>query len=257
MVSKIEDNKNRTLMIGLTPPLEGGSQMHIAELAKRIDCDVLTQKGSICNNKIEMPDSKLKSEFMRNMAFAIVVYFYSFKLMFWKKKYKTIHINENLLYFLAPLLCWRYKIVTTVHGLKGFKFYDNKLLWFFFKNALRHSNKIIAVSLEDKKLLDKECKYANITYIANGVDLSLYKNINPLVEKKIMFIGRVHEQKGIDVLLEAFCNNTKDIQLDLEIIGDANNDYAKMLEKKYPLFNRKIIWRGNIQDRAEIVRSLK
>jgi hypothetical protein len=43
-------------MIGLTPPLEGGSERHIYEFSSRINnCEVLTQKGSICKRKIEIP----------------------------------------------------------------------------------------------------------------------------------------------------------------------------------------------------------
>jgi len=224
-------------MIGLTPPLEGGSQRHIYELSKRIDCDVLTQKGSICDNKIEVNPSG-------HIMFALAVYLWTIRLMFGKKKYDIIHIHENILYFLAPILCMRYKIIITAHGLKGFKFYDWNILWIFFGLALEYSDVIITVNTADQYLLRA---YKNVIYIPNGVDLSLYSNKKYPVENKIIYIGRIHQQKGIDILLKAL---PEDIQLD--IIGDDNNEYAAMLK----CHNKKITWLGSIEDRNEIVKRL-
>jgi glycosyltransferase involved in cell wall biosynthesis len=118
---------------------------------------------------------------------------------------------------------------------------------------LKAANRIIAVSLADKRLLSKELK--NVEYVPNGVDLSFYKNLKAKVEKKITFIGRIHEQKGIIYLLEAF-EKIKDKYpgYKLEIIGEVN-DYAKQLIKKFP--DRRIIWRGFISNRREIAKSLK
>ena len=233
----------RTLMIALTPPMEGGSQWHVHELSKRIKCNVLRQKY------------ELSSIFLTNIFFAFGVYCWSLRLLFGKKRYDIIHIHDNLNYFLAPLLMlfsYKYKTIISVHGMSGFKFYDNKFLWFLFKNALKHANKLIAVNLEDKKRLEDE-GFKDITYIPNGVDTSIYKNINPKIEKKITFIGRVHEQKGIIYLLKAFKSIKTDYKL--EIIGDTDNDYATRLMLEYDCEN--IIWRGSIKDRKEIVRSLK
>jgi len=247
---------NRILMIGLTES-EGGSQRHILELRKRIDCDVATSTDT-------------KATFFSNIRFAIVVYFWSLSLIFGKKKYDVIHIHENTLYGLAPLLCWRYKTVITIHGMRGFKFYDNKLFWFFFKNSLRFADKIIAVNKEDEAILNYEFygklydKYyilnggeepSKITYIPNGVDTSIYKRINPKVEKKIVFIGRINPQKGIIYLLKAYSKIFTDYKL--EIIGDINSHYARTLQSEFYEEGERIIWRGSIKDRKEIVRSLK
>ena len=235
----------KTLMIGLTKT-EGGSQRHIIELRKRIECDVLTMKEDIT----------FVSELWANLSFAIAVYFWSLRLMFGKKAYDIIHIHENLLYGLAPLLGWRYKIVITVHGLKGFKFYDNKFLWFFFNHALFFADRLIAVNLEDEKILNNAgLGRGHISYIPNGVDLSAYKHISPLIEKRIVYIGRIHKQKGIKYLLEAFCLIDDD-RFKLEIIGDINNDYAGSLQEYYK-GTPNITWRGSIKGRREIVRSLK
>ena len=113
----------KILMIGLTPPEEGGSQRQIYELSSRIkSTTILTQKGSSCKNKIELPVIK-KSILLRNLSFFAICLLYSFKLLFLKKQYDLIHIHENVLYFIAPILRIRYKIIITVHGIKGFKFH--------------------------------------------------------------------------------------------------------------------------------------
>ncbi len=239
-------------MMGLTPPLEGGSERHIFEVSSRLKCDVLTQNGSSCRNKIEIPI--IGSGFIRNISFFISSFVYSLYLLFRTKKiYEVIHIHENLLYFLAPLLRLRYKVVITVHGIKGFKFYDNKKLWKLFSFGLRRANLLIAVNMEDRIKLEKY--FEKVDYIPNGVDLSIYKKIKVNVEKKISFIGRIHEQKGVIYLLEAF-EKIKDKlpEWKLELIGKVDS-YGLDLQKKFK--DKRIIWRGLISDRKEIVKSLK
>lgn len=241
-------------MIGLSAPLEGGAERHVYEVSSRIEnCTVLTQKGSICKKKIELPLIN-KPVFLRNISFLLASAIYAiFLVVKLKKKYNIIHTNPNLLYFLAPILRLRYNVVITVHGIKGFKFYDNKFIWFFFKTALRFANTIIVVNLEDKKKLENIFK--NVIYIPNGVDLSAYWKINPKIEKKITFIGRIHEQKGIIYLLNAFEIINKEFpNFKLEIIGGLT-EYALELQKKFS--NKNIIWRGSLSDRKEIIKSLK
>jgi len=163
----------KVLIVGLTPPLEGGSERHIYELSKRIESDVFTQKGSLCDSKIETSLFFKNKMLLRNIFFAICFYLYTIRLLFAiRKKYNIIHIHENLLYPCAILLSLRYKIVITVHGLKGFKFYDNQLIWYFLCVSLFFAN-IITVSQTDKILLEEE-NFSNITYVPNGVDLSHY-----------------------------------------------------------------------------------
>lgn len=241
----------KVLIIGQSSPIEGGSQRHIYEISSRLGCDVLTQKGSICKNKIELPELNFNN-YIRNITFAISCYIYSIYLLL-IKKYDIIHIHENLLYFLAPILRLRYKVIITIHGISGIKMYDNKFLWFFFKSALKFANSLICISSQDKKILDSE--FDDITYIPNGADISLYNKINPKIEKKIVYIGRIDYQKGTSVLLKAFeriKNKIPDFKL--EILGTLDN-YALSLKKQFP--DKRIIWKGHVSDRTEIIKSLK
>lgn len=192
--------------------------------------------------------------FLKNISFFIGCFFYAFSLLCTlRKKYEVIHLHDNLLYFLAPVLSTRYRIVITVHGIRGFAFYDNRFLWFFFKKGLSAADTLIAVNKEDKKILEKQ--FHHVVYVPNGVDLSLYEKIRPSIEKKIVFIGRLHEQKGLIYLLQAF-DEVAPIFPDfkLEIIGELNA-YGKELRNEF--HNGKIIWRGYLADRKEIVHTLK
>ncbi len=242
-------------MMGWSAPQEGGSERHIYELASRIpNSDVLTQKGSICEKKVEI---SLPGEpgFARNVLFALACFVHSIGLVFtFRKKYELIHLHENLIYFLAPLLRLRYEVVVTVHGIKGFKYYDNKFYWLFFRQGLKFANKLIAVNLSDQELLGKYFNPAKIVYLPNGVDTSFYSGLNENVVNKIGFIGRVHEQKGMIYLLEAFEKvSKKDKNVRLEIIGDVN-EYARELQKKFP--NKNIDWKGYQSDRVKIAKML-
>ena len=240
-------------MIGLTPPLEGGSERHIYEISERMkNCTVLTQRGSICRNKIELPVF-FSNTLVRNLSFMIGATLYSVLLLCsFRKRYNVVHIHENLLYFLAPFLRIRYKVIVTVHGIKGFKFYDQPVLWKLFKAELQYANALIAVSPEDKKKLSKE--FENAFYIPNGVDLSLYETLNVKVARKIVFIGRIHEQKGVKYLLKAFSEiKKKEPGYSLELIGTLN-PYSEELRKQFP--DKDIHWLGFIKDRKKIAQHL-
>jgi len=242
----------KSLMIGISPPEQGGSQRHIYEIASRLKADLLTQKGSSYKGKkIEIPVLN-KSTFLRNISFMIFSFPAILALIF-KKRHDIIHLHENFLYFYIPLLSLRYKVVTTVHGCKGFKFFDNKLLWQVYKSALKFSNRIIAVSMEDEKILKHY--FRKVVYIPNGVDNSLYRN-KIKVEKKIIFIGRIHAQKGIYYLLKAF-EEIKDklSEFKLEIIGKGEKEYETKLKEEFN--DKRLIWRGFISDRKVIAESLQ
>ena len=237
-------------MMGITPPVEGGSERHIYEISSRIkEVSVLTQKGSICKNKIELPITKTPT-FLRNILFFALAKAYLFFLILkFKKKHNIIHIHENLFYFLIPFLKLRYKVIVTVHGLRGFRFYDNKFLWIFFKMGLKFADKIISVSLPDKDILDKE--FDNVVYIPNGVNIEDYDKIKKKAERKIKFIGRIHEQKGIIYLLKTFEKiNQSYPEYKLEVIGDDTTKYAIKMKNRFS--NPNIIWKGFVLNRKKL-----
>ncbi len=238
-------------MIGLTPPLEGGSERHIFEVSSRLkNVTVLTQKESLCESKIEVELIKTKINYLKSLFFLITVFLKIPKIFL--SKFKVVHIHENYLFLFLPLFKIKFKTIATIHGIKGFRFYDNKVLWFIFKNFLKFSDKIIVVSLADREILKNY--FNNLIYIPNGVDTKTYKEIKVPVSNKITFVGRIHEQKGIIYLLKAFYEIKDKIpKFRLEIIGNVN-DYAKKLMNEFP--DSKVIWRGFILDRKELFKEI-
>lgn len=244
--------KSKTLITGLTPPLEGGSERHIYEISARIpQTTVLTQKGTNCNNSIQLPIIRFAGNFVRNISFSLIASIYLVLLFLSpKKKFDTIHINENLMYPLVTLLSIRYKTVITVHGLTGFAFYENKLIWFLFRKGLQSAHKVIVVSPNEGDILKKE-EIAS-TLIPNGVDTEIYKKIpSQNIGKRITFVGRIHEQKGIDTLIKAFYLISPNFpKYQLQIIGKAEGKYYRALKARYS--SKSIIWKGFIGDRTEL-----
>ncbi len=243
----------KILLMGLSPPLEGGSERHVFEVSERVPgATVFTQKGSLCKNRIEV--RLFGASFFRNFYFLVSAFLYSvFILLRPRKKFEVVHIHENLLYLLAPLLSIRFKVVVTVHGISGFKFYDNKFLWFFFRFGLKSADKIISVSVADKANLDKE--FDNVIYISNGVDLSVYSGLRVKEKNQITFVGRIHPQKGLDVLCEAFRKlSKKDKDLSLKIIGKKEGEFYSELERRFR--GEKIVWEGFILERKKLFAEL-
>lgn len=241
----------KTLMIGLTPPLEGGSERHIFEVSSRLkNVTVLTQRDSLCEDKMEVKLIKTRVNYLKSLFFFISIFLKIPKIFL--SSFKVVHIHENYLFLFLPLFKIKFKTVATIHGIKGFRFYDNKFLWFIFKNFIKFSDKIIVVSLADREILKNE--FNNLIYIPNGVDTKVYKEIKAKVSNKITFVGRIHEQKGIIYLLKAFYEIKEKIpSFRLEIVGNINN-YAKELMNEFS--DSKIIWKGFILDRKELFQEL-
>ena len=119
---------------------------------------------------------------------------------------------------------------------------------------MKFANNLIAVNKADRKIFNRYFKKDKSVYFPNGVDGSIYNGIKVKVQKKISFIGRVNEQKGMIYLLEAFREFSRKFpDYRLEIIGDVN-DYARELQKEFK--DLKIDWEGFMSDRKKIATHL-
>lgn len=247
---------SKALIVGLTPPLEGGSERHIYEIASRMkNQTVLTQRGSICRNKIPLPILASFGGLIKNLSFFLMSSAYLILILLYpKKRFEVIHLHENLSYLLAPLLSLRYKVIITVHGLVGFRFYEKKSLWFFFRNSLKKATTIIVVSPAEREIVSQF--HENVRFIPNGADIKLYEKISsPKVKKRVLFMGRIHKQKGIDILIEAFKLIKKDFpEYKLQIIGDKKGGFYESLRNSD--IREKIIWTGFISDRKKLFTEL-
>lgn len=242
-------DKNKLLIIGQTPPKIGGKEQYVDQISSRLKCDLLTQKGSHSANKIELPTFG-KNSYIKNLSFAIYSFLFLLKNSL-NKKYKTIAIQESLLYFLPIFFSWKYEFITTLHGITGMKFYEKKIIWKIAKFALKKNKKVVCVGEPDYKKLRKELK--NVVLIKNGVNLEEFDKVkNIKIEKKITYVGRINFQKGVDLLVQAFKKLPNKKGFKLNIIGKTEDLFFDQLFKEDG-----IVFIGEINNRERIIKELK
>jgi len=198
--------------------------------------------------------------------FSKIVPDFSFKLLFWFKKYASqydfvvIHGLWNFGSILAFFLHKHAKLILTIHGfldpyvLKRSKF-KKKLYWFIFqKYCFEKASIIHAISSQEELLLKTMFpKFANkIIFIPNGMNdpmsQKLNINFNSSFKKLIdvylsdseytfLYLGRINKKKGIDLIFESFFNLTEKYyskNVKLIIAGPIDNyqtEFSDLLNK--------------------------
>ena len=114
---------------------------------------------------------------------------------------------------------------------------------FFGYRILRDASKVIALTKTEveqyKKMGVEEDK---IKIVPNGIDLSEYDNLPKRGdfrqqysirdnEKVILYLGRIHKTKGIDLLVEAFADLVKDLDDVRLVIVGPDDGYRSTLEE--------------------------
>lgn len=275
------------VIIDLWHPVTGGSQTHVRELSGKLidnyDCrvDIFTRsllwedskKYDSCkkgiNGKLRVwrfgPRTKLSSFFGRT----ITIFSIAAKIIRADKKenYDLIHAHSILggligkiasLFTKKPVLLTVHGSMNTDRGIKNFDYFIEK--WILTK--IRY-DRVISVA---KGFLKHENVNKNIKIIPNGVTIKnfdLIKDVSKADFFKILFVGRLHWQKGIDTLIEAV-KILKDkegpllkrgkVQLHLIGYGFDISKYKKMV-RRYGL-DELIIFRGKISG-DELIREYK
>jgi len=142
--------------------------------------------------------------------------------------------------------------VVTVHGMMtpwalNDKRIKKKIYWILFeKHNLYKAEAIHALTNTEKQyILNKVDKKNNVFVIPNGLWLESTSGLKYSDIKKnstVLFLGRVHKVKGLDMLIPAFANLCKDYpEWKLVIAGPDENDHKKTLvelTKKYKIENK-------------------
>ncbi|MFT6841339.1 MAG: glycosyltransferase involved in cell wall biosynthesis [Psychroserpens sp.] len=108
------------------------------------------------------------------------------------------------------------------------KIYFNNLI----KSNIENSNVIHAITPDERNNLKALLPNAKrIEVIPNLISLNKLPNLvrDTSIEKYILFVGRLHPKKGINLLIQAF-SNINDVRFKLKIVGEINA-YQKELEK--------------------------
>ena len=122
-----------------------------------------------------------------------------------------------------PLFVYTFENLQQVYNRRDKKFfYFNRLLEFF---VLKNTKGIIAGNKDAKKLIKKRGFKGKIFILPiSGISENLFNNLNKKDKTKMLFVGRVVKEKGIDEIFDAlkdFKGKNKDFVL--EIIGDGED----------------------------------
>jgi len=137
-----------------------------------------------------------------------------------KFKPDLIHIHTPLQIMLAisAKIYLGVPLVLTYHGTDFNRLKRRKILLKLVHFFVDHT---ICISEDIYKQIIQIENSKNISYVPNGVDLSLFKNDNTEKLDQIINVGRLAWQKGLPILIEAFAKFVKlNPNFKLIIIGD-------------------------------------
>ena len=124
---------------------------------------------------------------------------------------------------------------------------------FLGKRIMNSFDRIIAICKWEKEvLLELGCDEERIFYLPNSISDEFFTKEPVEEKKKILFLGRMHPIKEIEVLIEAF-KTLSETDYELEIISSVDGEYFKNLQK---LKNDKITFTAPIYDLNEKIKKI-
>lgn len=116
-----------------------------------------------------------------------------------------------------------------------------KIFSILILNSLIKKSKIFFSNIGEFNDSRKKFSFGDVFVIPNGIDNSLFKitksnEINK--KKKIIFFGRIHEKKGIEILLQAINEMPEEFfeKFYLEITGPGETQYINKIKKMIKIF---------------------
>lgn len=180
------------------------------------------------------------------------------------KNYDIVHIHEHR-QTLAIITCYfarKYNIpyVVQSHG-SVLPFFQKEGLKNIFDKAfgfkiLHNASCLFALTeVEKEQYIKMGVEEDKIEIVPLGINIEEYENLPPfgnfrekfniaLDDKLILFVGRIHEIKGLDLLIDAFdlllndVGENNDISIKLAIVGP-DDGYLDILEKRIAEYNLK------------------
>jgi glycosyltransferase involved in cell wall biosynthesis len=164
--------------------------------------------------------------------------------------------------YIASKIAYRYNIPTVVtsHAMllpwfwknQGMKKQLKKYVYWkiFAERSICHSTLIHAITEDERMHLRKLFPKNRIEVIPNAIDVKIIDEqsaeIPPEVEPIILFLGRIHPQKGIDLLVSAFSDANLGLKWKLMIAGPPEDaTYFELIEK--------LVVQNNLTSRVEFV----
>jgi L-malate glycosyltransferase len=206
----------------------GGAERHVLDICRYLDRTKFNLSIIVPENtKIEEELKKMKNIQVETVNRGSSSVFTMSKLI---KKINpdSIHVHSPRATLLAAISVgiagFKGNFITTAHGWIPNRLKLKKGIELVYLSALKRYSKIIAVSDDVKKTLSSnKIPLERIETIYNGVEIAEAKLSDISASRKIVFLGRYIEEKGIPFLLEAIkeINNSelKD-KLTVDFYGD-------------------------------------
>jgi len=225
------------------PPSQGGPEHHVYHLSRELsefgnDVVVVTARDSGTKAEEELSGIKVR----RFYSFDISLFssarfpFNSFFAML--KENPDIYASHgygSVMPFFTSIasVIKRKPFVFTLHGypeVRGRKrmFYHLYRL-FVAPVFLKIAKRVIVVSKESTKKIEKEVSRDKIIYIPNGIEGRFDCELNFKNKNKITYVGKINDDKGVDVLMKAFSRLKKKYpDLVLKIVGKDDGGKSKV-----------------------------
>jgi glycosyltransferase involved in cell wall biosynthesis len=148
------------------------------------------------------------------------------------KNYDVIHIHEQrtIIALIVAYYAKKNNIPIVIHARgsttleRGRVFYKKVFDTFYGKKMVKNASKLIALTpAEAQQYQEIGADPQKIVIIPNAIETSLYDNLPPqgnfrekhniqANEKMVLFLGRLNQIKGVDLLVESFALLTNDIK---------------------------------------------
>jgi len=148
------------------------------------------------------------------------------------KNYDVIHIHEQrtIIALIVAYYAKKNNIPIVIHARgsttleRGRVFYKKVFDTFYGKKMVKNTSKLIALTpAEAQQYQEIGADPQKIVIIPNAIETSLYDNLPPqgnfrekhniqANEKMVLFLGRLNQIKGVDLLVESFALLTNDIK---------------------------------------------
>ena len=150
-----------------------------------------------------------------------------------------------------------FKTVLTPHGMLeswiiSRNYWLKKLpaLLLYQKNAVKNATMLHATAQTEKKNLLQLGYNKNIAVIPNGIEVGEISIKNSWEKsKKILFLSRIHEKKGIEIFMDSLALiKNKIIDYQIIIAGEGNPNYLRELKQKAHSLNldKIIVFKGGV-----------
>jgi glycosyltransferase involved in cell wall biosynthesis len=184
--------------------------------------------------------------------------FHLLRAIFIQRDFDVIHIQMSskgscLRKVILRVLCIK-PVVIEIHGSKFAEFSDTLLGRLLFKILKIYQDRYLVLNHELKTKLSK-MGISNITVVSNCANEPTYfgerefsdGTVNSSRRKKAIYIGRISEEKGIDLMFEGWsqiCTSS----WDLEVYGPVNPKYDKKFRELLSV-HRNVSYRGTLANK--------